>query len=85
MVLPYLPNYINSNQATPGEACREHQKLKERTNQSIEQYLRAFVNYAQDDWVDWLPLAEVAANNHASKSTDVTPFCASHWVFTQSL
>ena len=48
----------------------------ERANQSLEQYLRAFVNYAQDDWVDWLPMAEFALNNHVSDSTGVSPFFA---------
>ena len=48
----------------------------ERANQSMEQYLRAFVNYAQDDWTEWLPLAEFAVNNHVSESTGVTPFFA---------
>src|SRR5258706_13179529 len=27
-------------------------------NQEIEAYLRVFVSHQQDDWVDWLPLAE---------------------------
>jgi hypothetical protein len=30
---------------------------------SMEQYLWVFVNHPQDDWVQWLPLAEFAANN----------------------
>jgi hypothetical protein len=48
----------------------------ERSNQAMEQYLRAYVNENQDDWVDWLPMAEFAANNHVSESTGVTPFYA---------
>ena len=48
----------------------------ERANQSLEQYLRAFVNYAQDDWVDWIPIAEFSLNNHISESTGVSPFFA---------
>ena len=48
----------------------------ERANQSLEQYLRGFVNYAQDDWVDWLPIAEFSLNNHVSDSTGVSPFFA---------
>ena len=50
----------------------------ERTNRDLEQYLRAYVNYAQSDWVEWLPLAEFAINNHVSDSTRVTPFYANH-------
>lgn len=48
----------------------------ENSNQILEQYLRAYVNYTQDDWVNWLPLAEFAANNHESATTGVTPFYA---------
>jgi hypothetical protein len=35
-----------------------------------------FVNRQQDDWVQWLPLAEFAANNGVSESTKCTPFFA---------
>jgi hypothetical protein len=45
-------------------------------NQTLEQYLRAYVNYLQDHWVYWLPLAEFAYNNSVQASTDVTPFYA---------
>jgi len=48
----------------------------ERMNASMEQYLRVFVNYQQDDWVQWLPLAEFAANNGVSETTKCTPFFA---------
>jgi hypothetical protein len=45
-------------------------------NAIMEQYLRAHVNYLQDDWVDWLPLAEFAANNQASETIGASPFFA---------
>jgi transposase InsO family protein len=45
----------------------------ERLNAILEQYLRAYMNFAQDDWVDWLPLAEFAANNATSETTGYTP------------
>ncbi|THZ62800.1 hypothetical protein D6C85_09139 [Aureobasidium pullulans] len=48
----------------------------ENTNQQMEQYLRAFVNFAQTDWVDWLPLAEFALNNRDLESTGMSPFFA---------
>ena len=35
----------------------------ERINDSMEEYLPAHVNYLQDDWVQYLSLAEFAANN----------------------
>ncbi|KAJ2965515.1 hypothetical protein NUW54_g14094 [Trametes sanguinea] len=50
--------------------------LTERTNQSLETYLRAYVSSQQDDWVDYLPLAEFAFNNHVNSSTKHSPFFA---------
>lgn len=46
----------------------------ERTNGVLEQYLRCYVNYQQDDWVGLLPFAEVAYNNSVHSSTGFTPF-----------
>ncbi|KAI0990791.1 hypothetical protein K3495_g17396, partial [Podosphaera aphanis] len=46
----------------------------ERFNAVMEQYLRSYVSYQQDDWVKWLPMAEFAANNQISTSTQATPF-----------
>ena len=48
----------------------------ERFNATMEEYLRLYVNHHQDDWVDWLPLCEFAANNAASETTQVSPFFA---------
>lgn len=50
----------------------------ERTNAVLEHYLRHFVSYRQDDWVDWLPLAEFSYNNSPSASTTHSPFFACH-------
>ena len=47
----------------------------ERQNQTMEQYLRAFANYEQDNWVELLPLAKFAYNSIHS-STRMTPFFA---------
>ena len=48
----------------------------ERFNAVMEHYLRAYVNYMQDDWVQWLPGAEFASNNTESSSTIASPFLA---------
>jgi hypothetical protein len=48
----------------------------EGQNQTMEQYLRAFCNYEQDNWVELLPLAEFAYNNFFHHSTRMTPFGA---------
>lgn len=50
----------------------------ERSNAQFEAYLRAYVNYLQDDWAHYLPMAEFVANNTVSESTGVTPFYANH-------
>ena len=50
----------------------------ERFNAVMEQYLRSYVNYLQDDCSSWLPLAEFAANNHSSDATQLSPFFALH-------
>lgn len=46
----------------------------ERTNRTLQQYLRCYVNPAQDDWDDWLPLAQFAYNNARQESTGYSPF-----------
>ncbi|CAA7268135.1 unnamed protein product [Cyclocybe aegerita] len=46
----------------------------ERTNQTLEQYLRTYCNYQQDNWVTLLPLAEFAYNNAPHDATGVSPF-----------
>jgi len=48
----------------------------ERQNQVLEQYLRAYVDYQQDDWVTMLPIAEFTYNNSVHSSTGVSPFYA---------
>jgi hypothetical protein len=44
----------------------------------MERYLRAYVNYQQDDWARFLPMAEFAANNHVSETTGISPFFANY-------
>jgi hypothetical protein len=50
----------------------------ERINAAVEQFLRAFMNFSQDDWVKWLPIAEFAMNNVVSETTGVSPFFANY-------
>src|SRR5712664_4413920 len=46
----------------------------EHVNQEIEAYLQVFMSHRQDDWADWLPLAEFAYNNKVHSATCWTPF-----------
>src|SRR6202789_1161205 len=48
----------------------------ERTNQTLEQYLRIYCNYQQDNWHSFLPIAEFAYNNTPSATTGISPFFA---------
>ena len=48
----------------------------EIANSDLKEYLRAYCNYQQDDWYDWLPFAEFEANSAPSSSTTVAPFLA---------
>ena len=48
----------------------------ERTNQTLEKYLRVYCNYQQGNWSELLPLAEFAYNNAPSATTGVSPFFA---------
>ena len=50
----------------------------ERINQELEQYLRLFVNHHQDDWTDWLSIAEFSYNNRVHVSTGHSPFYLMH-------
>ncbi len=50
----------------------------ERLNQIVEQYLRSFINFQQDDWVMLLPVAQLAYNTAETETTKVTPFFANY-------
>ena len=50
----------------------------ERMNQEIEQYLRIYINFHQNDWSDWLSLAEFTINDKVNSSIQTTPFFADH-------
>jgi len=41
----------------------------ERVNQELEQYLRMFIDHRQEQWPEWLGIAEFAYNNKAHLST----------------
>jgi len=50
----------------------------ERVNQELEQYLRMFIDHRQEQWPDWLEMAEFTYNNKAYSSTKVLPFKANY-------
>jgi len=50
----------------------------ERVNQELEQYLRMFIDHRQEQWPDWLGMAEFVYNNKVYLSTKTLPFKASY-------
>ena len=52
----------------------------ERINQEVEAYLRNFVNYRQNDWADWLSMAEFHYNDKTHSATKNTPFFLTYGV-----
>ncbi len=54
----------------------EGDRQTEQINQVLEQYLRAYTNYQQDDWAALLPAVEFAYNNAPSMTTGISPFFA---------
>ena len=45
----------------------------ERLNQTLEQYLRAYINEDQDNWVELLPTAQLVYNNTTSEASGLCP------------
>ena len=50
----------------------------ERMNQTVEQYLRIYCNYHQDNWSQLLSLAEFSYNNAQHVSIGCSPFYANY-------
>jgi hypothetical protein len=53
----------------------------ERMNRTLEEMLRMYTTYRQDQWDEYLPAAEFAYNNSKQASTGYTPFeldCGQH-------
>ena len=48
----------------------------EAANKEMERYLRTYVDYQQQDWSEWLPQAEFAANALYTEATGLSPFFA---------
>ena len=48
----------------------------ERTNQTLETFLRIFCNEQQNDWARWIPLAQYAINSRPSYTTKIAPYDA---------
>jgi hypothetical protein len=67
---------VKSNKSTAFHSQSDGQT--ERVNQVLEQYLRIFCDYQQDNWYQLLPLAGFAYNNAQHSATQVSPFFANY-------
>lgn len=45
-------------------------------NQNLEQYLRMYINYQQDEWSKFLPLSKFSYKNASHCSSKILPFCS---------
>src|SRR5258707_905741 len=52
----------------------EGDRQMEHAQQVLEEYLRLYTNYQQDDWATLLPMAEFAYNHTTNTTTGVSPF-----------
>jgi hypothetical protein len=50
----------------------------ERINRLIKAYLRIYINYAQNNWVSLLPIAQLSHNNKLLEAIGKTPYFAIH-------
>ena len=48
----------------------------ESANATLKQYLRVYINYNQNNWVDLLPIAEFEANSDRNVFSGIAPFLA---------
>jgi hypothetical protein len=46
----------------------------ERVNQELKEFLTMFVNHQQDDWSDWLAVAQFCHNDRIHSATGFSPF-----------
>ena len=50
----------------------------ERINQILEEYLRHYCSWKQDDWDELLPLAKYSYNSSMSETTKMSPLYANY-------
>ena len=46
----------------------------ERVNQEIKEFLTMFINKKQDNWSDWLAIAQFCHNDQEHSATGYSPF-----------
>ncbi|KAI0992101.1 hypothetical protein K3495_g16085, partial [Podosphaera aphanis] len=71
-----LGEVMGFEQTPTTTANQQGNGLAERINQSIESYLRSYVNFEQNDWDEYLDLFEFCWNNSKHAATGMAPFYA---------
>jgi transposase InsO family protein len=46
----------------------------EAANKEMERYLRTYIDHLQQNWTEWLPMAEYSANALQTEATGLSPF-----------
>ena len=69
-----LANLVGTQQKLSTSFHPQTDGQTERVNAIVEQYLRGYCNYQQDNWTELLTLAKFSYNNTLSTTTGMTPF-----------
>ena len=59
----------------------EHSQMNDQTeklNQIVKQYLKCYMNYQQDNWIELLLAAQFAYNNSTQAFTEISSFQAEY-------
>ena len=67
---------INQGLSTSFHPQTDGQTERTNLNTILEQYLRGYINYQQNNWAKLLTIAESSYNNTISATTGITPFFA---------
>ncbi|KAI0993145.1 hypothetical protein K3495_g15038, partial [Podosphaera aphanis] len=71
-----LGSTMGFEQTPTTTAHQQGNGLSERINQPLEAFLRAYVNFEQNDWDEFLDLFEFSYNNSKHAATGMAPFFA---------
>jgi transposase InsO family protein len=76
----YLCNSLHIEPCLSTTFYPETNGQTEYINLVMEQYLRAYINYQQDDYAWYLPLTKFATNNDISETTGLLPFFVNYGI-----
>ena len=69
-----LAGYLNLHMALSSSHHPQHDGQTERTNQTLEIMLRAYVKGNRKDWSDWLPFLQHSYNSSVHSATGKSPY-----------